>query len=290
MNARCVKRYGSCLAIVGLLVGGGALAEAPAPSDRDVVEVLNKYDLVVVGHLKGKWEIVEKGNERNMTVRQVLEIEEVLKGASKQSPVMVLLNKGNPDWKDPFLNQEKKPNIGYYNPHDYLLEGVKDLWFLTWLPREQMYVPSGKGGLMVGRKYFINEPSIDQVRRILKGNPNLTLMVPLVKDKSNEAKWEAYKQTKQNLGGLRSAVSTYYGKNEGEWPQRIDDASFVGAADRHYIAEIPEERFTGNRRVQYVKDVAEGDGRGGWLYCPSTGQVWVNLKGTDLEGNEYSQY
>lgn len=99
--------------------------------------------------------------------------------------------------------------------------------------------------------------------------------------------------TKSNLGALRSAVSIYYGKNEGDFPQRIDDDTFVGHQDRHYIQEIPKETITGSNRVQYLgpdQTQADGDGGGGWLYRPASGEVWVNLKKMDSKNQPYSGY
>ena len=96
--------------------------------------------------------------------------------------------------------------------------------------------------------------------------------------------------TKANLGSIRSAVSIHYGKNEGEYPKRIHDDSFIGSTDRHYMRELPPEHITGSNRVQYVKRLQEGDGQGGWMYAPASGEVWANVRGKDSKGSPFTSY
>ncbi len=102
-----------------------------------------------------------------------------------------------------------------------------------------------------------------------------------------------YGSTKGALGAIRSAVSIYYGKNEGVFPEWIDHDPFVGTQENNYIQEIPKEEITGSSRIQYLprdQTCDDGDGGGGWLYKPSTGEVWVNVKGQDPKGHPFNKY
>ncbi len=126
--------------------------------------------------------------------------------------------------------------------------------------------------------------------------------------------WEA--TTRGNLGVLRSAVTIYYGDNEGMWPRprdpdngdsiygHVDLASvlvskYISAipAGRHWCEEIKENGGTGRWDenclvrsykpseetgwgcwVGFVDDAGVLKGEVGWSYCPDSGKVYLHCR------------
>lgn len=87
-------------------------------------------------------------------------------------------------------------------------------------------------------------------------------------------------QTKGNLGAIRSAISIYYGDNEGVWPDDLTTEEF-----RNYIMPIPPERITNSNKISKIFD-----GTGGWYYNSRNGEIKVNLNGVDSRGFSFMDY
>ncbi len=99
--------------------------------------------------------------------------------------------------------------------------------------------------------------------------------------------------TKGNLGALRSAVSIYYGDNEGQYP--TDDlASLI--ANYKYLASIPVSKTPAYHpdSTVVVTQTSPND-IGGWSYDnvmgdTNFGSVWVNCTHTDTKGVVWTSY
>lgn len=89
--------------------------------------------------------------------------------------------------------------------------------------------------------------------------------------------------TKGNLGALRSAVSIYYGDNEGYFPITMDSVDFVGLAD--YIEEIPETKLGDHADSSAVNntgaDTPSIADSAGWAYSSASGKVVVRCTHDD---------
>ncbi|MCD6413251.1 MAG: type II secretion system protein [Elusimicrobia bacterium] len=101
--------------------------------------------------------------------------------------------------------------------------------------------------------------------------------------------------TKGSLGALRSAISIYYGDQEGTYPTTLEN-DLVPT----YISEIPTAKtgistIADSNDVDYQNDgsgyqgIGSG-GEGGWMYDQATsgasaGQVWVDSTQFDTKGN-----
>ncbi len=108
--------------------------------------------------------------------------------------------------------------------------------------------------------------------------------------KSNEG------ATKGKLGAIRSALSIYYADNEGLWPATLagmcsilDDA----ASAAKYLSEIPIRKVMGgyggdNTATETLGSVP--DSTTGWMYSTTTGDVMVNVDGTDTKGVRFSAW
>ena len=105
----------------------------------------------------------------------------------------------------------------------------------------------------------------------MKADPNSAMGKELIKLKEM--------RTSAALLRIRSALSFYYSKSEGEYPRTLDP----GLKDQ--ISPIPIELITGSNNVG-----GKFDGTGGWFYNPSTGVVGLNAPGKDLTGKDYSSY
>ena len=110
----------------------------------------------------------------------------------------------------------------------------------------------------------------------MKADPASSLGKLLIKSKEG--------RTQGNLMQIRSAITKYYAKNEGQYPE-----SLTGGFEK-YLAPIPTELITGSNKV-----VNKFDGSGGWYYNvdrESKGfrQIYLNVEGKDSEGIEYSKY
>ncbi len=103
--------------------------------------------------------------------------------------------------------------------------------------------------------------------------------------------------TKGNLGGIRSALSIYYGDTNGEYPADLE----VLAVGGRYLPAIPPAKtpyyHRDSRRTLYLTDAqflkhALTDA-GGWVYVasgPSSGTVMVNCTHTDSKGTLWTMY
>lgn len=112
---------------------------------------------------------------------------------------------------------------------------------------------------------------------------------------SRQASLTPEESAKNNLRLLRSAISVYYGMNEGKFPKTLDELLLPqkDIKKTRLLEEIIDEPFTMSHRVQYLKPsegIKEGDGGGGWLYNPVSGDVWMNLKSLDPKGVPYANY
>ncbi|NLB35377.1 MAG: type II secretion system protein [Elusimicrobia bacterium] len=119
--------------------------------------------------------------------------------------------------------------------------------------------------------------------------------VPKFGDIINKAKESS---VKGSLSSVRSAVTIYYGRNEGETPSVLVDALVD-----EYIREIPavsnlttyatDEGSKGTRdsvigwdanEVVAVSKPGDGDTSTGWAYDKDTGEVWIDWSKYDTTG------
>ena len=110
----------------------------------------------------------------------------------------------------------------------------------------------------------------------MKADPNSSIGKQLIKSKEGK--------TRGNLLQIRSAVTKYYAKNEGQYPKSLTERF------EEYLAPLPSELITGSNKV-----VNKFDGSGGWYYNIEQGnkdfsQVFLNIAGKDSQGTEYSKY
>jgi len=112
--------------------------------------------------------------------------------------------------------------------------------------------------------------------------------------------------TKGNIGALKSALSIYYGDNQGEFPEQLDGADFTGAngyIDRippvkvkHPASQFGENELTGTETsVTHVDtpNLAWPDDGDGWLYASDgteKGNIWIYNGQTDTNGTPYADY
>ncbi len=108
--------------------------------------------------------------------------------------------------------------------------------------------------------------------------------------KSNEG------ATKGKLGALRSALSIYYADNEGTWPDGLAEMCAIlddaGSASK-YLNEIPKRKVMGGYGGDDTASEVDGstpDGTTGWMYSPTTGDVMVNVAGTDTKGVRFTAW
>ncbi len=109
--------------------------------------------------------------------------------------------------------------------------------------------------------------------------------------------------TKGNIGAIKSAISIYYGDNNGIWPS--DLTTTAGSSFHNYLDKIPPVKVrhksgTGHttlsgtlNRVEYTTAVPVLSNNGendGWIYYSGEGNVWVYNSQTDLSGTCYSHY
>ena len=100
---------------------------------------------------------------------------------------------------------------------------------------------------------------------------------------------------KGNLGGVRSALSIYYGDMEGTYPATPDALTIGGK----YMTAIPKAK-TPNYHAD-IATIALGNGTAsiddaaGWAYSNVTtdanfGTLWVNCTHTDTKGSVWTTY
>ena len=120
------------------------------------------------------------------------------------------------------------------------------------------------------------------------------IAIPQFAQQSSKAK-EA--STKGNLGVMRSALSIYYGDQEGRYPQDLGQLIENGK----YIQEIPLARTPGfhddSNEVHVIQSTSISDvtDEGGWGYVaneqfPEWGAIVVNCTHTDSRGKAWAEY
>lgn len=103
--------------------------------------------------------------------------------------------------------------------------------------------------------------------------------------------------TKGNVGAIKSAISIYYGDNNGAWPTDLNtSAKFGNYMDRLPAVKVKHPKggyqLAGSiNTVTYFTAIVTIPTNGdGWAYYSGTGDVWVYNSQTDLSGTMYSQY
>lgn len=99
--------------------------------------------------------------------------------------------------------------------------------------------------------------------------------------------------TKSNLGAVRSAVSIYYGKQEGNYPASIaSNSAFIGTADSNFMAELPKATATplGNSNAETAVTAVPSATGNGWAYNSASGEVWANSTATDTKASPFTSY
>ncbi len=110
--------------------------------------------------------------------------------------------------------------------------------------------------------------------------------------------------TKGNIGSIKSAISIYYGDQQGNWPTCLTDVLF-----QNYMTTLPAVKVThplnmfssqntlsgtcNTVATEAVAATTEGPTTltgDGWKYNLNTGNVFVNNAQTDSGGFYYTQY
>ena len=116
--------------------------------------------------------------------------------------------------------------------------------------------------------------------------------------KSNEG------ATKGNLGSLRSALSIYYGEQEGLYPTVSDPTSVLTMDNGKYLKEVPScycppYHSKTPSFAAGADSTSETGGGGLWGYQPVSipaagqkqwGDCWVNCTHTDSKSTSWNQY
>jgi prepilin-type N-terminal cleavage/methylation domain-containing protein len=97
--------------------------------------------------------------------------------------------------------------------------------------------------------------------------------------------------TKGNLGAYRSAVSIYYGDNEGQYPDGL------GGLFTKYMGTPPSTKLSPYHadQIWYTTGAYVAGDAAGWGYDniqgdANIGQVFVNCTHTDSKGTSWSSY
>ena len=103
--------------------------------------------------------------------------------------------------------------------------------------------------------------------------------------------------SKGNLGGIRSALSVYYGDMEGQYPS---DLAALTVTSKYFqaipVAKVPNYHSDNSViEEQTLADDMTGSPSGGWIYNniasdPNVGTVWVNCTHTDTKGTTWTTY
>ncbi len=107
--------------------------------------------------------------------------------------------------------------------------------------------------------------------------------------------------TKGNIGAIKSAISIYYGDNNGIWPNDLNTASkFGNYMDRIPPVKVKHRSGTGHTllsgtcntvaNTSAIPALTNNGSNDGWIYYSGTGDVWVYNSQTDLSGTCYSFY
>jgi prepilin-type N-terminal cleavage/methylation domain-containing protein len=87
--------------------------------------------------------------------------------------------------------------------------------------------------------------------------------------------------TKGSLGAIRSAISIYYGDNEGIYPQNLTDTTYFVRATK-YIDELPLTKLGDHAdSTGAIVAVSVTDAAGWWYEGSGNGKVHVNCSHTD---------
>jgi len=114
-------------------------------------------------------------------------------------------------------------------------------------------------------------------------------------EKSREA------ATKGNMNAVRSAISIYYGDNEGIYPTYLEvDSLYLFS---RFMDKIPPVKAThagvgttgtnespSGTNVEFTTAEQITATNVGWRYNSLSGRIFVNSAGTDSKGNPYSTY
>lgn len=106
--------------------------------------------------------------------------------------------------------------------------------------------------------------------------------------------------TKGNIGAIKSAITIYYGDNEGQWPATIVPTGIFSK----YLEKVPQIKVTHNfksaegtfsgQSTTVVGVTAEPTSHNdSWAYGTSGsawGEIWVNSTLTDTKGIPYTKY
>ena len=110
--------------------------------------------------------------------------------------------------------------------------------------------------------------------------------------------------TKGNIGAIKSAISIYYGDQQGNWPTSITDVLFQNYMTTLPAVKVthPSSMFAGQNVLKgtintcatenvanttEVPTILTGDG---WMYNQQTGDVFVNNAQTDSGNSPYTLY
>lgn len=106
--------------------------------------------------------------------------------------------------------------------------------------------------------------------------------------------------TKGNIGAIKSAITIYYGDNEGQWPTSIDPTTGFSK----YLEKIPPIKvkhsweaassFSGTSTSVTLVGAEPAGHSDSWAYGTAgagvAGEVWVNSVATDTKGVQYVKY
>jgi len=105
-------------------------------------------------------------------------------------------------------------------------------------------------------------------------------------DKAREA------ATKGGLGALRSAITIYYGRSEGVFPDSLTQPYFMGTGTQCAIEEIPPITLRRNIDTNHSASKTDIDADGindtvAWNYTTGVGKVLVDCTHLDIVGSTY---
>jgi general secretion pathway protein G len=109
---------------------------------------------------------------------------------------------------------------------------------------------------------------------------------------------------KDNLRILREAIERYAAEHNGVHPGYLNDDisqspnairfNIQLAQNRDYLSQLPKNPFNDKFSIGFLADAAvisdSVSGVFGWLYKPSTGEIRLDMPGTDSEGKYYYEY
>lgn len=118
--------------------------------------------------------------------------------------------------------------------------------------------------------------------------------------------------TKGNISAIKSAVSIYYGDQQGAWPSDLENNGATNPLTflPKYIAAIPPVKSTGANTSNSSTNIGKGPGKNsafakyigygtfaaitttgdGWVYDNAAGSVWVNSTVLDMSGKSFTMF